>query len=382
MKKICFVTTISLTLKMFILDLAKYLYETGEFDITFICSHDDSFRNDLPDYIRYVPIKMERGISLGGISACISMYKFFKKEKFDLVQFSTPNASLYASLASKLSKVPVRLYCQWGILYVGFSGLKRKIFKIVEKTVCNLSTWIEPDSYGNLRFSHLEGLYKANKSSVVWNGSASGVNLCKFNHNNKSLWRSEVRGRYDLHEDAFVFGFVGRITRDKGVNELLRSMKKLLSNSHDVYLLIIGSDDNITSIEEDIYNWSKENKRIIYCGKTNHVEQFLSTMDVLVLPSYREGFGSVVIEAGAMKVPSLVSDIPGPSDIVSPGETGFVVRKKDTEDLTRQMAHILGDSELVKRMGNQAYKYVVSNFEQKELFKHIAQNRLKLIENR
>src|SRR5699024_10039368 len=108
-----------------------------------------------------------RGISLTGLSAIYKMIKIFRKEKFDIVQYSTPNVSAYASLAAKISNIPIRLYCQWGIAYVGFSGVKRKLFKFIEKKICDFSTWIEPDSYGNLKFSHKEGLYTTSKSSVI-----------------------------------------------------------------------------------------------------------------------------------------------------------------------------------------------------------------------
>lgn len=124
MKKICFVTTIPMTIKAFVLDTAKYLHEKGDFDISFICNNDEEFAASLPEYIHYYPVSMERGISLGGFKAMFTMKRIFKEQKFDLVQYSTPNASCYASLAAWLAKIPARLYCQWGIAYVGFSGIK------------------------------------------------------------------------------------------------------------------------------------------------------------------------------------------------------------------------------------------------------------------
>ena len=129
MKKICFVTTVSITLKAFVLNTAEYLHQHTDWDITFVCNEDAEFRAELPDYIRFHAIPMERGMSVGGIKAMLQMAKFFKREHFDLVQYSTPNASLYASLAARMAGIPVRLYCQWGLAYVGFQGLKRRIFK-------------------------------------------------------------------------------------------------------------------------------------------------------------------------------------------------------------------------------------------------------------
>ncbi len=174
-KKICFVTTISGTMRSFVVGVASYLHQQAGYDITMICDDDAAFAASLPPYMHYIPIPMKRGVSLGGIGAMMKMVKVFRRERFDMVQYSTPNASLYAALAAKLAGVPVRLYCQWGMAYVGFHGIKRVIFKRIEKLVCTLSTWVEPDSFGNLKFSHAEGLYPENKGSVSWSGSASGV---------------------------------------------------------------------------------------------------------------------------------------------------------------------------------------------------------------
>jgi hypothetical protein len=185
--KICYVTTVPITLEAFVLPTIRYIHEHTDWEISLICDEDPEFGKRLPEYVHYLPVPMKRGISLSGIGAIFKMAKIFRKEKFDIVQYSTPNASLYASMAAKMAKVPVRLYCQWGMAFVGFSGVKRKIFKAIEKFVCRNSTWIEPDSFGNLKFSHEEGLYSPEKSSVVWNGSASGVDLKKFDISQKKL---------------------------------------------------------------------------------------------------------------------------------------------------------------------------------------------------
>lgn len=379
MKKICFVTTVSMTLKAFVLETAKYLHDNGNFDISFICNNDEEFAEKLPEYIHYYPVSMERGISLGGLKAMNEIRKIFVKEKFDLVQYSTPNASCYASLAAWLAKIPVRLYCQWGIAYVGFSGVKRKIFKLEEKMVCKLSTWIEPDSFGNLNFSHSEKLYPMNKGSVIWNGSASGVNTNKFNIRNKSVWRAEIREKFNIPEDAKVYIFVGRVTKDKGINELFSAAKKLIENYTDIYLLMVGPDENSGSVNENLYKWSKENERVKYCGFTNEVEKYLAASDVYVLPSYREGFGSAVIEAESMGVPVIISNIPGPTDAMEKDRTGLVVKKGDINELTLAMDTLYKRVELRTVYGKNAFEFAVAKFDQKKLFQKILLDRNKLL---
>lgn len=379
MKKICFVTTVSITLKAFVVNTARYLHEQGGYDITFICAPDEAFQASLPDYIHFIPVPMERGISLGGIGALFKMIKIFKKEKFDLIQYSTPNAAFYASIASKIAKVPVRLYCQWGIAYTGFQGLKRRIFKAVEKLVCRCSTWIEPDSHGNLDFSHAEGLYPETKGSVIWNGSASGVDLSKFDFGKRDLWRKQIREKYALPEDAFVFGAIGRINRDKGINELFAAFRSMIAESRDAYLMLVGSEENIQLLDQQLYQWAKTNDRVIFCGHTNVVEQYLAAIDTYILPSYREGFGCVVIEAASMGLPVIVSDIPGPTNAMLRDKTGLVVPKADAQALAQAMVKILENPALCREFGEAGRIFATENFEQQQLFAHILKDRQRLL---
>ena len=378
MKKICFVTTVSLTLRMFVLKAAEYLHLNG-YDISFICDEDPDFAASLPEYVHYYPIPMKRGISLGGIAAMRKMSKIFQREKFDLVQYSTPNASLYASIAAKRAHVPVRLYCQWGMAYVGFSGLKRKIFKQIEKTVCRLSTWIEPDSFGNLRFSHNEGLYPPEKGSVVWNGSACGIDLDKFDYTQKAAWRNTIREKYNIPEDAVVFGFVGRVTRDKGINELFAASKRLFSVNENAYLMVVGNNEITSAVNTELYHWAKNEPHVFFCGSTNYVEQYLSAMDVYILPSYREGFGMVVVEAEAMGVPVIITDIPGPTDAMIPNVTGITVQKGDDDTLYRAMHILMGDQKLRLDMGANGRSFATERFDQRILLKELLLDREKLL---
>ena len=379
MKKICFVTTISLTLRMFVLKTAEYIHENTDWDISFICSNDEDFASSLPSYVHYYPVHMERGISISGIKAMLEIKNIFKREKFDLIQYSTPNASLYASLAGKMAKVPVRLYCQWCMVYVRFKGIKRKIFKLEEKMVCALSTAIEPDSRSNLDFSHKEGLYSLQKGSVIWNGSACGVNLSKFDFSTKEKYRKTIRENLGIKDNAFVFGFVGRITRDKGINELYSAFKKIIEQEDNCYLLMVGPSEVDETVDNRLVEWSKESKKVIFTGFTNVVEQYLSAMDVYILPSYREGFGMGVVEAEAMGVPVIVTDIPGPIDAMKQEETGLIVKKADVNSLYNSMLIMMRNDQLLKQYGEQGRKFAVDNFNQNTLFEKILEDRKKLL---
>lgn len=382
MKKICYVTTVSSTIKAFVVSLMTYLVQNTDWEITVICNDDPSIREWLPQEIRYIPVSMKRGISLSGIGAMLKMAKIFRREKFDLVQYSTPNASLYASMAAKLAGIPVRLYCQWGIAYVGFRGIKRKVFKAVEKLVCGLSTWVQPDSFGNLKFCREEGLYSEKKSSVIWNGSASGVSLEKFDISQKNRWRNDIRSLLGIQENAFVYGFLGRITRDKGINELLCAYQRLLKVQPNTYLMLVGSVEKGETLEPSLYEWAQKERRVLFCGYTSVVEQYMSAMDVYILPSYREGFGSAVVEAEAMGVPVIVSDIPGPTDAMVENETGLVVKKADPDSLYEAMLRMKDDPDMHRQFGKEAQRFAAEKFEQSRLFEHILNDRNRLLNER
>ena len=377
MIKICYITTVSLTLDMFVLESAKYIHDHTDWDITFVCNDDEAFQQRLPEYIHFYPIKMERGISLAGVKAMLEMKKFFQKQKFDLIQYSTPNASLYASMAGKFAHIPVRLYCQWGMAFVGFTGFKRKVFKAIEKTVCRLSTWIEPDSNSNLKFSHEEGLYPEKVGSVIGKGSACGVNLNKFDVAKKEAYRKQIREKLGVPTDAFVFGYVGRITRDKGVNELLAAARNMLGKNENVYLLMVGPEEVDDTVNQELYIWSKNSSQIRYAGFTRVVEQFMAAMDCYVLPSYREGFGMSVVEAEALAVPVIITNIPGPVDGMVKDVTGLVVEKKDIKGLEEAMQKMMNSD--IAIYGKNGLDLAQNSFEQQKLFSLILADRKRLL---
>lgn len=197
MKKVCMITTVSLTLKVFVVETAKYLHKQCGYDVTLICDNDEEFKISLPNYIHYIPVHMARGVDISGIKSIVDFIKIFRNEKFDMVQYSTPNAACYASIAARIAKVPVRLYCQWGIRYVGMDGVSRKIFKVIEKVVCRNSTDIRAVSPMNKAFAVSEGLYPEERAIVVGKGGTIGVDMQRYEiskkdrlsfRNSQSIW--------------------------------------------------------------------------------------------------------------------------------------------------------------------------------------------------
>lgn len=374
MKKICFVTTVSITIKSFLLQFKDYLIN-NDYDVTFICNTDESMYELCNNQVHYIPVPMKRGVGLDGISVINKLTKIFRENKFDIIQYSTPNAALYASIAAKKAGCVNRLYCQWGIRYMGFDGgIKRIIFKGIEKKVCKKSSVIECESHSIYKFSINEKLYPEQKASVIWNGSACGVDLNKYRIDKKAIWREEIRSELKITENTPVFGYVGRITRDKGANELLTAFREVVK-SKDAYLLMIGMFDDANTIEADLRKWAEESKNVIFVDWTDKVEKYYSAMDVFCSLSYREGFGLVVIEAAAMGLPGIVTDVPGQVDTIEPNVDGWSVPAKDVDRVIGTIEHCIDNPEEVRKYGSSARRHVEEKYEQNELFKRLTEHR-------
>jgi glycosyltransferase involved in cell wall biosynthesis len=381
--KMCVVTTVAATLHAFLLEQLLFLSDNG-FDITIVCDHDDELLHNCPEKLKYEPVAMTRNANITStIMGMIKLYKIIRGKRFDIVQYVTPKAAFTAAIVSWLARIPVRLYCQWGIRYVSMTGMTRWFFKRIEKITCSCSTHISPDSRGNLEFSVSEGLYTAENASVVHYGSANGVNLNRFNFRERDSWRNEGRGNFGLDADSFVFGWVGRVTRDKGVKELISAFLDVLKHApSNTHLLMVGEMEKNHGLENEIINQIESHPRIHYVGPQRNIEKFYAAIDVLVVPSYREGFGMVAIEAQAMGVPVIVSDIPGPREAIVDGKTGILVPVRQIETIVAGMIKIMENNDLRKSMGEEAMYFVYSHFEQNTFWSKVLEHRKLLVSNR
>lgn len=372
MKKLCFVTTIPLTVRAFVIPVVRYFAENTDWEITVVCDTDPTLQAELPERVRYVPVPMKRGISPSGLSSVWQLYSLFRKEKFDLVQYSTPNASFYSAIASWLAGIRHRKYHLMGFRYLGFSGIKRTIFKTIERISCLLSTDIECVSPSNMKIGVQEKVFPSEKAHVIFCGSSAGVDLERFDIEKRSVWRAELRKELGYTDNQCVFGFAGRITGDKGINELLNAFMKFPST--DCQLLLVGTIEH-EGLDSDLLAQTESAANIQILPFANDIERYFAAMDVLVLPSYREGFGNVIIEAQAMGLPVIVTDIPGPIDAMVPGETGLIVKVADVAALFQAMDAMLDSPEMRQKMGTRAYFYATNNFNQQKVCAEMLKNR-------
>lgn len=376
MNKICYILTVPVTVRAFFIPQLKYLSENG-FDVSVICSSDDSLQSELGKKIHFIPVDMPRGLSIfKSISVIRKLIKIFKQESFNFIQYSTPNAALYGAIAAKICRVKIRNYHLMGFRYLGAKGILKVILKFLEKITCRLSSSIECVSKSNLELGVAEGIFAKNKATVVWNGSTGGIDLDRFSIENRTEWRNEIRNKLGYSKNDFIYGFVGRITKDKGIDELLEAF---LNSAHNAKLLMVGEFENEQELNHDLLSNAKSNNQIKFVGAVNDVEKYFAAIDMLVLPSYREGFGNVVIESAAMGTPAIVSDIPGPRDAVIPNKTAILVPPNNTRALENIFDTV--SKETIISLGKEAADLSKNNFDQNILNKYILERKNYLLSN-
>lgn len=371
-KRLCFVTTISKTMDWFVSDSTRNLSNNG-YDITLISNMDPGFA-ERNEYAECISVKMERGIKAGDIVPTIyRLYKIFKKGNFDIVQYTTPNAAFYSSIAGWLAGVPIRLYSQWGIRYVGLQGVKRKFFKLVEKCTCMLSTDIREVSPMNRELAISERLCQPEKIKVIGKGGTIGIDLALCDLSKKDLWKTEIRKQYNIPEKAFIYGYVGRINEDKGINELIEAFKNLSEKDDSIYLMLVGMYDESNEIKRELYEWAKKEIRVIFTGNVpaNQVYRYMGAFDVLTHPTYREGFGKVLQEAMGMALPIITTNVPGPCEVVEENRSGILVESHDAEGLEKEMQKLKENPQICSELGEEARRQAEQYYERSKMLKNI-----------
>lgn len=346
-KKICAIATTEATMCSFIIPSMEYFLDKG-YEVTLVCSMTEDFIKRNSPKFHCVNMPMKRGISLSDILILpCKFWRLFRKHRFDYVQYATTNASFYACLPAKLTKIKTRVYCQWGLLYVGYHGVARYLFKWVEKFLCSCATHVTVASNKNLEYAVQEGLMPRSKSSVVGDGGTVGVDLSIYDISKREELMNLVLDEYPVMSGKLIYGYVGRIETDKGISELLSAFLGL-DNAESILLLIGPFDELRCNINPKLIERAKASRRVIFHGFTKEVHKYMSAIDVLVHPTYREGFSMVIQQAMAMGCAIITTDIPGPSEVIENGVSGILVKDHSVDDLTQAMSLLGRDYNLRK----------------------------------
>lgn len=356
-KKIIRVTTVPLSLKAFCDGMLKELSE--KYEVVAVSSPGEDL--DLVaerEGVRTIAVPMERHISIWkDCKSLVQMIKVLRKEKPYMVHSMTPKAGLVTMIAGKLAGVPVRVHTFTGLVWPTSTGLKREILKMTDRLTCACATHIIPEGQG-VKNDLISGGITKKPLKVLGFGNVKGVDMECFDRNRFVDVKKD--------DDRFTFMFVGRIVGDKGVNELVEAFTDLHDKYQDTKLVLVGPyENNLDPVSELTQNRITANPAIVAVGPKFGDDLLVEYMkaDCHVLPSYREGFPNTPMEAGALGLSNIVTDINGAREIVVNEENGLLVPSKDAKALYDAMERMLTDDALREKIKKNARKMIGDRFE-------------------
>lgn len=303
--------------------------------------------------VKWYSIKMTRKITpIIDLISLFKMYFFIRREKPDIIHTHTPKAGVIGMFAAYIANVPIRLHTVAGLPLLETTGIKRIILNFVEKLTYKFSTKIYPNSYGLKEIILKNNFTVKNKLKIIGNGSSNGIDTNYFNPDLISKEQNQIlRSNLKIQKTDFVFIFIGRIVGDKGINELVEAFNLFSKETSKTKLLLVGNfEDELDPISKSSKNIISNNDKIIFAGYQNDVRPYFSISDVLIFPSYREGFPNVVMQAGAMGLPSIVSDINGCNEIIINNINGLIIRVKSVQTIYDAMIKITSDKSLFNKL--------------------------------
>ena len=344
------------------------------FNVIAVSGEDYHLKNvAIRERVSTVSVLMSRTISpIKDLVSLVKLYILFKKEKPLIVHSITPKAGLLSMVAAYFARVPIRIHTFTGLIFTNRTGLMKQLLMLMDSLLCKCATNIYPEGEGVKR--DLIQFKITNKPLyVLANGNINGIDLEYFNsENNSELELGKLRTSLGINSNDFVFIFVGRIVADKGINELIAAFSKLSEHKKNVKLLLVGPlEQNSNPISKETVLEIHQNINIISTGYQDLVRDYFSLANVLVFPSYREGFPNVVLQAGAMGLPSIVSNINGCNEIIINNYNGIIIPVKNELTIFDAMQLLLEDESLCRKMKANARLNVESRFNQQAVWKAI-----------
>jgi len=350
---------------------------------------DDSLMKDLEkrEGIRTIGVNIERNISpVKDLISVYKLYRLFLEEKPFMVHSITPKAGLLSMTAAYFARVPKRAHTFTGLIFPTQKGIMKRLLIFFDKLICLFATNIYPEGNGVKNDLINYGITNK-KLKVLANGNVNGVDLIKFNPSNYTEKDNSIlKNNLKLNSEDIIFIFIGRLVNDKGINELIQAFKKLLESHDNITLLLVGSDyGEVDILPKSTWETIKSQTKIKCLGQQADVRPYLAISDVFVFPSYREGFPNVVLEAGAMGLPSIVTDINGSNEIIKHEENGLIVPSKDVSELFEAMIKMVSEPGLIKKLSIKSRLNIEKNYERsfvwKELLKEYQQIESQLIKD-
>lgn len=365
MKKIIRSTTVPSSLVSFCTGQLKDL--SKKYEVVAVSSPGEALEQiHKSDGVRVIAVPMERHISIfKDLKSLWQMFRVFRKEKPYLVHSMTPKAGLICMMASWMARVPRRVHTFTGLIWPTSTGLKRRILMLTDMIVCGCATHVIPEGRGVMNDLHNHITKKPMK--VLGNGNVRGIDLDFWKMTDDLKKHVEnLKESYDL-ANCFSFVFVGRIVGDKGINELVEAFSRLIKDHENVRLMLVGDyEAELDPLSENTQTIIDATPQILAVGPQygENLKAHYAASDCFVFPSYREGFPNTPIEAGAMGLPSIVTDINGSREIIENEKNGLIIPSKDANALHDAMKRMVEDGPMRQRMASVSRSMIASRFEQ------------------
>ncbi len=359
-KRVCFVVASEITVTAFLIDQIRSA--ASQYDVCVAMNtHNRSLVKSYNVDAEVVTVPIERKIRpLADLRALFALWRLFRVRRFDLVHSVSPKAGLLAMLAGFLAGVPRRVHVFTGQVWVTRSGLPRLVLKSMDRLLAALATHNLIDSPSQRDFLLAEGVISKSKSTVFGQGSISGVDSGRFCPDREAC--ATVRRELQVPDQGVLFLYLGRLSRDKGLFDLAAAFAELGRQRDDAWLVLVGPDEEgLASRIEQACQYGVDRVRLV--AYTSQPERFMAAADVFCLPSYREGFGTVIIEAAACGVPAIASRIYGVTDAVVDGVTGILHAPGDIGALTAAMERLAHDPQLRRELGDAARRRAHADFQ-------------------
>jgi len=360
----CIIASMGAFLGNFLALHSEILHKNGCLDLI-CCDGRVDLTIGIPGNVSCIPLD-RRPTPLRDLFFLIKLVRRFRQKKYKLIIMCTPKVSFLASLAAYICCVPIRINIFTGQVWSTHKGFSRWLLKFCDHVTAKAATSTLVDSPSQLSFLQNEGVLEVKSGRVLGSGSICGVDVKRFKFNLK--FRREVRSRLALTDEDFVLLYVGRITTEKGVKDLVRAFSAVSQACDDLKLVILGSEEDVS--KSDLLTLAGGcSDKITFCEYSNTPEHFYFAADLLCLPSYREGFGQVIIEAAASRLPTLESNIYGIVDAINENETGLLFQPGNVEDLSNKIYWALDNRKLLRKFGLRGEKRAHAKFAKTLFFK-------------
>lgn len=358
-KKICILATVPFALVMYMKPHIAMLAE--QHDVTLIANGTErDVALLLGEHVRFIHINIVRKISpWQDAAALFQLYRIFSQKSFDVVHSLTPKAGLLGMVAAFVAGVPYRIHTFTGQVWANHVGMARWGLKMIDKLFAKCATGLLADSFSQRQFLIDQHVVEKKKIVVLANGSICGVNIDRFIPN--LAIRHKVRSDLGISDNAIVYLFLGRLNKDKGILDLAHAFAVLASRMPHAHLLMVGPDEGRMDMRLQLI-LEKCSSQFHRIGFTEKPEDYMACADIFCLPSYREGFGSVIIESAAVGIPAVASNIYGLVDAVKDGETGILHQPKNIEEIKLALLTLSNNEVMRKKMSEQAMAHVHAFF--------------------